>query len=116
MANLVSHQGGLSRSRAYYTSVFCGSTVDNSDVLPMSDYTMGSVEASSTESVTSLTLYAATGSSTGTLYELRNEDAGASTLTVAASRITALPSAIAGCDYLAFKADTAATLKLVFKG
>jgi hypothetical protein len=80
---------------------------------------MGLIVASSTQSATSVKVYTATGSSTATPYRLYDEDGVASALTIGTSDAVGyaaqLPSEVAGCEYLAFLANAAASVKVVFK-
>lgn len=115
MATFSEYRGGMSRACASYSSVTCSTDAANSERLPMAVFTRGVVMTSSTESVTSLAIYGAVGSSTATAYPVHTTTGGSVSMTVAGGRITALSTEAAGLEWLAFQADTAASPSVVLK-
>lgn len=97
-------------------SLTSGALGVSGNTLDMRNFAGGIITGSSTAAATTLTFFHSAASSTGPFRALYDADGVAVTLTVAAGRATALPTAVFGCAWLRILADTAGTFQVVLKG
>jgi hypothetical protein len=85
--------------------------IANCTVLDLREYAHGMIHVPSASSVTSLVPYVCD-TSTGTYTPANDEESGAVSLTVAASKSYQFPSALSGAKYIKFTANASGTIKV----